>query len=155
MKKSLVILLVGCTFAMGVIVGDRSWERLRIFAPVVIVSQVPSEVHHFRLAAVPPFSSDHYYFRDGFADVDEYWSFCLPLAEAQTFLTEYVQQNRLPQMTDMSGLPEWILGAKSPEWDDRYWFSGFDELDQVYYEKSLFCGYSVERERLYLMNWNE
>ena len=116
MKKSLVILLVGCTFAMGVIVGDRSWERLRIFAPVVIVSQVPSEVHHFRLAAVPPFSSDHYYFRDGFADVDEYWSFRLPPEQAESFLASYVQQNHLSRLEETKELPMWILGASKSEW---------------------------------------
>ena len=155
MKKSLVILLVGCTFAMGVIVGDRSWERLRIFAPVVIVSRVPSEVHHFRLAAVPPFSSDHYYFRDGFADVDEYWSFRLPPEQAESFLASYVQQNHLSRLEETKELPMWILGASKSEWDEGYWFGDFEELDEVYYKEFLFCGYSAKRGRVYLMNWNE
>lgn len=155
MKKPLVILIVSCAFAVGIIVGDRSWERMRIFAPVVIVPRVPSEINHFRIGELPSASSDHYFFRDGFTDVEEYWSFCLPPTEVEAFLTAYVQRNRLPQMTDTSELPKWILGARSPEWDDRYWFAGFDELDQVYYEEFLFCGYSAKRHRVYLMNWNE
>ena len=158
MKKILVLLLIGCVFVTGFILGDRSWERMQLFAPVVIKPQTLTSDHlsHFLIAEIPPFSSDHYYFREGFPDVNEYWSFCLPPEQVKEFLAAYIERAKLPLIKDPSEIPEFVLGMPGQqEWDNRYWFRGFDELDQVYYERSLFCGYSANRNRLYLMNWDE
>lgn len=158
LKKTLVVLLIVSVFVAGFVLGDRSWDRLRISKPVVIKPDTPvsDELSHFMLAEVPPFSSEHYYFREGYPDVQEYWSFCLPPEQAKAFLTAYVDRAKLPLVEDPSEIPDFVLGSKGlQEWDNRYWFNGFDELDQVYYKRFLFCGYSADRNRLYLMNWNE
>jgi len=158
MKKTLALLLIGCVFVAGFVLGDRSWKRMRLFSPVVIQPQPlsPDCPTHFQLAEVPPFSSDHYYFRVGYSDVDEYWSFCLPPEQAKAFLATYVDRLNLPRARDPGAIPDFVLGSTGqPEWDDRYWFSGFGELDQVYYRRFLFCGYSADRNRVYLMNWND
>jgi len=157
MKKALVGLFVSGAFAAGCILGDRPWERMqRLFRPVVIVPKLPDSLHHFQLTEIPAFSSNHYFFREGFGDVDEYWSFCLPPDRAEEFLKAYVETNNLPLVEDTSEIPDWVLGmTEQDEWDSRYWFSAYRELDQIYYKRFLFCGYSADRNRLYLMNWNE
>lgn len=106
--------------------------------------------------ASTPSGSEHYYFRHGFADVDEYWSFCLPPERAEEFLHEYAKLNRLPPGSNAQTFPHPILGATDCEaWVGRYWFRSFGELDRLYYRKYLFCGYSAKRHRIYLSNWND
>jgi hypothetical protein len=159
MKKPLIVLLLFvCVFVAGFILGDRSWERMRLFPAVVVKPQalMPDYLSHFLLAETPPFSSDHYYFREGFTDVNEYWSFCLPPEQAKAFLSSYTARATLPLAENPGEIPNLVLGPKGQsEWDDRYWFHDFDQLDQVYYKRLLFCGYSTDRNRLYLMNWDE
>ena len=71
--------------------------------------------------------------REGYPDVEEYWSFCLPPERAKAFLTAYVDRAKLPLVEVPSEIPDFVLGSKGQrEWDNRYWFNGFDELDQVY-----------------------
>jgi hypothetical protein len=158
MKKPLIVLLIVCVFVAGFVLGDRSWERMRLFRPVVVTPQtlMPDHLSHFLLAEIPPFSSDHYYFREGFTDVNEYWSFCLPPEQVKSFLSSYTERAKLPLAEDSNEIPDFVLGPKGQsEWDNRYWFRDFGQLDQVYYKRFLFCGYSADRNRLYLMNWNE
>lgn len=158
MKRRIVIaLLVLSAFGAGFILGDRSWKRIQIFfGPTVIVPNVPSHLGYFRLAHLPPFCSDPYFFREGFRDVDEYLSFVLPPDRAREFLAAYVKENELPATEDPAAIPRWVLGMPGQEkWDGRYWFGSFSELDEIYYVKHLFVGYSASRNRIYLMNWND
>ncbi|WP_417745560.1 hypothetical protein [Rosistilla oblonga] len=157
MNNRLVLLFVCLAFAAGFILGDRPWERIRErFGPFVISPKLPRELYHFHLEEIPEFSSDHFFFRDGFTDVDEYWSFCLAPDLAEAFLKAYVEKSQLTVVEDTNDIPDWVLGVKEQdEWDGRYWFSDYRELDQIYYKKYLFCGYSADRNRLYLMNWND
>jgi hypothetical protein len=158
MKRTAAIaLLVLSAVAVGFVLGDRSWRRLRFLGgPKAIVPKVPSGLGHFRLTELPPFASGLYYYRDGFTDVDEYLSFVLPPDRASEFLASYLKANSLPAVKDTSTIPRWVLGMASGEtWDGRYWFSNLAELDQIYYGKYLFLGYSASKNRFYLMNWNE
>jgi hypothetical protein len=156
MKKLLICFLVGLALLIGFAIGDRSWQRLQIFEALVIIQEQPSEIACFRTDGIPAYSSKHYFFKHGFTDIDEYWSFQLPPDRARNFITKYVQANQLKVIKDTSRLPKWILGQiRHGKWDNRYWFSSFNQLDEIYYKKYLFCGYSIEKNRIYLMNWND
>ena len=127
-----------------------------MFEPKVIVPTPLPALFHFGLNVLPEYSSQHYYFRSGFTDVDEYLSFQLPPELAREFIAEYVRDTQIPKSTNYSQIPEWVLGRITHEgWDSKYWFSSFDQLDEIYYMKYRFCGYSKERNRIYLMNWND
>jgi len=158
MKKILFPLTLGCVFVAGFMLGDRSWKRIQLFAPVVINPQALKLEHlsHFLLTEVPPFSSRHYYYCEGYPDTNEFWSFCLPPERVEAFLDTYIERAELSLVEDPSEIPEFVLGMpRQQEWDDRYWFHGFDELDRVYFNRSHFCGYSKNRNRLYLANWDD
>ncbi len=150
-------LLFVLVFAAGFVLGDQSWKRLQVFPPIVFKPQppLPHDIHHFRTSQIPAFSSDHYYFREGHTDVNEYWSFCLPPERAAAFLIDYIATTKLQPVKDTSQIPTWVNESQSAKWDQRYWFGDFEELDQIFYEKYLFCGYSAKHNRVYLMNWND
>ncbi len=83
-------------------------------------------------------------------------SFVLPPDRAREFLAVYVKENKLPAAADPAAIPDYVLGMPGQEkWDARYWFGSFSELDEIYYVKHLFVGYSASRNRVYLMNWND
>jgi hypothetical protein len=127
-----------------------------IFEPTVITPPPLPDLTHFRIQGFPEHSSKHYFFRSGFTDVNEYWSFQLPPDQAGSFIKTYVSANQIPALSDTSAIPEWVLGnIRHERWDHRYWFTSFEQLDEIYYQKYLFCGYSRKAKRIYLMNWND
>ena len=157
MKKVHIILLVVLAFAVGFVLGDRSWLRMRFsFGATVITPRLPDSLDHFRVSGIPAFSSQHYFYREGFGDVDECWSFCLPPEYAKKFLAAYTKKTGMPLIEDTSDIPDWVIEITEQDtWDGRYWFSAYSEFDQIYYKDHLFCGYSADKNRIYMMNWND
>jgi hypothetical protein len=116
---------------------------------------IEPHISHFETKS-PPFSSDHFLFYDGGPDVDEYWSFVLPPEYARVFLDTYVKKNSLSAVSPDTKLPDWITRSTDhKDWRADLWFRSTAELSEAYYKKGLFCGYSAEKNRIYLMNWTE
>ncbi|MCD4728951.1 MAG: hypothetical protein K8R46_14940 [Pirellulales bacterium] len=169
MKKLLAGFLAGLAgFLTGLVVGlilsAVDWEAILPFSDTTYGIASPDieesyDLMHFR-TNVPKFSSGHFFFRTGFGDVDEYWSFVLPPERARAFLDSYVKKNALPTISRNTNFPAYISiringSYDHKDWRSDLWFDSLADLSEVYYKKYLFCGYSAEKNRIYLMNWND
>ena len=114
---------------------------------------------------VPAGSSYHYFFRDGFGDTVEFWSFNLPPDKMESFVSDYVAKNHISRITDkdkLSTLSTYSLAVGKAEphgnWRPEYWFSSLKDLDKIYCSENDrrgdFATYSKEKGRVYLMNCN-
>ncbi len=157
MKRLLLGILIGIGICFPLWTVD--WKACMPFADCTYGVSPHSldsyDLSHFNVE-IPKFSSEHFLFRDGFGDVDEYWSFVLPPDLARKFVDSHVDRMRLPRVDDMSGIEECVLGGcEHEDWSGEYWFDRFEDLTEIYYEKYYFCGYSEKKNRIYLMNWND
>ena len=137
------------------------------FRCVYVHAPVESHLGYFgygRDNALPEGSTEHYFFREGFGDVDEFWSFRLPPDRIEDFIGEYVLKHRIPKAG--SDLPSTVINPALPqfaesfeEWQPEYWFDDIADLDEMYlkldeWEAGEFAAYSKKNGRVYLMNWN-
>jgi hypothetical protein len=156
MKKLLAGFLVG--LIVGLVLSAVNWKAFLLFSNCtygVASPDIEPNISHFR-TKVPQFSSNHFFFREGFMDVDEYWSFELPPELARVFLDSYVKMNSLQAISQNSDLPDWIKRSSNhKDWRSDLWFKSYADLSKVYYKKYLFCGYDAKKNRIYLMNWND
>jgi hypothetical protein len=162
MKKVLLGLLIGLSVGLpfGFLVGNK-WESLKPSNWCTHGASAPDIESYglsgFCMSAPPEFSSRHFFFRTGFGDVDEYWSFELPPDRAREFLDDYVKRSQLPSIPATSEFPDWIRdpGCDHEDWNPQLWFERFEDLSEIYHVKYHFVGYSQEKNRIYLMNWND
>ena len=142
---------------IGIFLGHYPWGKLLIdFKPKVITPTLPKSITHFGLSELPKYSSRHYFFKIGFQDVTEYWSFVLPPKLAEAFILNYTKEIKKSKNNAIKEIPKFIIGMpKQDKWNQEYWFSSFEDLDEIYYQRYFFCGYSKKANRIYLVNWND
>lgn len=157
MKKRLIYLMMPILLIIGVFIGHYPWENLLIdFKSKVITPNLPTNITHFGLSELPEYSSKHYFFKIGFQDVTEYWSFVLPPKLAEAFILKSIKEMHTSKNNDPKEIPKFIIGMpKQEKWHQEYWFSSLDDLNEIYYRKYFFCGYSKKTNRIYLVNWND
>lgn len=158
MKKTLLAFLVGTV--IGFALGTVNWKSLVPFSGSTYGVASPNLESYglsgFGLAEPPEFSSKQFFFRTGFTDVGEYWSFVLPPGLAREFVDSYAKRQTLTRVPATSDFPDWINRHHDHDaWKQEYWFNEFEDLSEIYYRQYLFLGYSEEKNRIYLMNWND
>jgi hypothetical protein len=157
MKKVVLGLSIG--LLLGIVLARFDWGTLLPFSNTTYGISCPDlqsyELHYFG-TEIPPFSSRHFFFRSGFGDVDEYWSFVLPPDQARDFIDTYITENNLLPATSETAFPSGVdITYEHEDWKRDLWFTSFSDLSEIYLAEGLFCAYSQEKNRVYLMNWNE
>jgi hypothetical protein len=158
MKKLLLGLFMGVI--VGLFFGTVEWKRA--FNPFstaiwgISPPDIESHISNFHTKC-PQFSSSHFFFRAGGPDVDEYWSFVLPPDQARVFLDSYIKKNSLLAISQNNDLPIWITQSYKDhkDWRSDLWYNSLADLSEAYTTKGLFCGYSAEKNRIYLINWDD
>jgi hypothetical protein len=157
MEKFLAGFLVGIIF--GLIFGAIDWKKA--FNPFstakwgIASPKMEHNISRFHTKC-PQFSSDHFYFFNGGPDAEEYWSFVLPPEYARVFLDSYIRSNSLPAMSPDVKLSEYVCTPRDhKDWRSDLWFKSVADFSEAYFKKGLFCGYSAEQNRIYLMNWHD
>ena len=154
---ALSVVMVGVLLFAGMLYS--AWQFKKGFEPRIEVQKDPFRAtctFGCNSEGAPPFSSRHFYYESGFTDLDCFWSFELPPDLARQFLNDHPTGRLLVSPNDRSKIRSCVKGRQIPEeLRAEYWFNSFSDLDKVYYREFYFCGYSSEKNRIYLMNWND
>lgn len=165
MKKAPFFAGVVVGIVLTLIVGFVcALPHIKFLDCTIVDTPVERRLDHFGYyKGVPEGSSQHYFYRDGFTDTDEFWSFKLPPDQMEGFIRDYVSRHRIPKASEK--LPSAVTRALRPsfqkceKWEAEYWFEDFADLDAMYAETAEggigeFAAYSKKNGRVYLMNWN-
>lgn len=155
----IVGILIGAIVGVG-IGWSIDWRTVRPFGMWSYGVSSPDlkklDLMHFQLADAPKYSSRHFFFRNGGPDCIEYWAFDLPPEQAREFIDEYVDRCDL-ESTAEGELPittSFICDGHE-DWREDLWIGDRNELSETYASGTQFCGYDEEKNRVYLMNWDE